>query len=315
MKALILAGGFATRLWPLTIDKAKPLLPICDKTFISHIVEKIPCEIPIIVSTNAVFQHDFFAWQQTHPDRDLTVFIEDADSERGKFGALGAIRYVIEQFKIDEDLLVIAGDNYFTFSIEDFISDFRGQPMLAVYDVKDLAEAKKYGVVITDDRRIVDFQEKPEAPKSTFASTGCYLYPRQILPEIIEAAKLMPDTLGGPFVYFLEQGIEAEVFRFDEYWNDIGTFNAYVDAHVQSGAGSSVPERLREACLQNHFAGVNYIDPSCHIINSTIKNSIIMSGCRIENCTIKSSIIDKNSEFRNLELAGEIVKQGTVLLN
>jgi glucose-1-phosphate thymidylyltransferase len=314
MKALILAGGFATRLWPLTMNKAKPLLPIADKSIISHIIDKIPADIPIVVSTNKAFQDDFFAWRKTHADRNITVFIEDSKDDSGKKGALGAIRLVINEFKIDDDLLVIAGDNYFSFQITDFINAFDGRPMLAAYDVRSVDEAKKYGVVITDGKRIVDFQEKPAQPKSTLASTGCYLYPQKILNHIISAAEQMPDVLGGPFNYFLEHDIPADIYAFDEYWNDIGTFNAYVDAHMSSGC-AHVPEHLAQDHLGNTFEGVNYIDADCIIKNCHIKDSIVLSGSRLHNCAIKESIIDKECEFHNLELSKEIVKQKTVVFN
>ena len=75
MKALILAGGFAKRLWPLTLDKAKPLLPIAGKPVISHIVEKIPPQISIVVSTNEMFAGDFSDWRASHPQRDITIYV------------------------------------------------------------------------------------------------------------------------------------------------------------------------------------------------------------------------------------------------
>lgn len=314
MKALILAGGFATRLWPLTVDKAKPLLPIAGKPILSHIVDNIPADVPIIVSTNAAFAEDFHAWRKTHADRDVTVFIEDAQSDKGKVGALGAIRLVIETFSIDDDLLVVAGDNYFSFAISDFLAASTGAPMLAVYDVKELEEARKYGVVVTDGRSIVDFQEKPQNPRSTLASTGCYLYPKQYLSHLVSAAGEMPDVLGGPFVYFLENGIDASVFAFDDYWNDIGSFQAYVDAHVSAG-NAAVPAHLMDPLLGNTFEGVNYIDPDCTIKSSHIKNSIILSGSIVNNCNIESCIIDKDCEFHGLELKDELVQQRTVLFN
>lgn len=314
MKALILAGGFATRLWPLTIDKAKPLLPISDKPIISHIVEKIPSDIPVIVSTNAVFESDFRAWRDTHPERDITIFIEDSSSDKGKKGALAAIALVIQKFNIEEDLLMIGGDNFFQFSLPAFLDRFDGRPLLAACDIRDIEEAKKYGVVVADGTDIVDFQEKPNEPKSTLAGTCCYLFPKEHLTEIVTYAGQHPDKLGGIFEHYLAIGANPQVFTFIDYWNDIGSFRAYIDTHVFTGK-TSVPQKFCDPSLNNTFEGVNYIDQSCVIENATIKNSIIMPGTIIKNGEIDSCIIDRDCELENIDLMYEIVKQGTVVLN
>lgn len=312
MKALILAGGFATRLRPLTNDKAKPLLPIADRPIISHIVDRIPSDVPIIVSTNAAFRADFEAWRATHPEHDITIFVEPAASNEVKIGALGGVRLAIETFKIDEDLLVIGGDNVFSFSIEDFLASGSGQPLLAVYDIADLEAAKRYGVVIADGRRVVSFQEKPPEPKSSLVSTCCYHFPATFLPHIVEAAKLSPDRLGSVFEYFLNQGIESHVFRFAEYWNDIGSLDAYIDAHARLGH-PSIPEALLLPELHNVFEGVNCIHEPCVMTNCRVKDSIILEGGTFENCRIESSIIDRDCNLNNAEIVRQIVEQKTVL--
>lgn len=310
MKVLILAGGFAIRLRPLTNDKAKPLLPIADKPIISHIIDRLPSDVPIIVSTNAVFRGDFEAWRSTHPERDITVFVEPAASNEVKVGALGGVRLAIETFKIDEDLLVIGGDNIFTFSIEDFLASGTSQPLLAVYDIADFEAAKRYGVVIADGRRVVSFQEKPPEPKSTLVGTCCYHFPAAFLPHICQAAKLAPDHVGSVFEYFLSQGIESHIFRFTEYWNDIGSLDAYINAHVRLGS-PSVPEALRRPELRNVFEGVNCIHPSCAMENCFIKDSIIFEGGKFGNCRIESSVIDQDCDLKDAEIVRQIVGQKT----
>ena len=141
MRAFILAGGFATRLWPLTEKRAKPLLPLAGKPLLTHLVEKIPEGIGITVSTNSVFSDDFEAWKEdTRPayrpgrhktqDTRIEILIEDTGHEDEKLGALGAVAKWITEEKIDDDVLLIAGDNYVGFSIEAFIDKYMGSPFL-----------------------------------------------------------------------------------------------------------------------------------------------------------------------------------------
>ncbi|MBU0614252.1 NDP-sugar synthase [Patescibacteria group bacterium] len=307
MKVLILAGGFAKRLWPLTLDKAKPLLPLGHQTMMCHILEKLPQDASIIVSTNLAFEPHFKEWLALHPDRDITLYIEDSKNESGKKGALAAVKLVIDDFKIQDDLLVIGGDNYFEFSLEAYLNVAKDAPMLAAYDIQDTEQAKKYGVVVVDGTRVLNFQEKPENPKSTLVGTCVYYFPKSVLEMVREAADITPDKIGSVFEYFLSQGVEPQVFASKEYWNDVGSLEAYLHAHSQSGKGSDVPPELQEVGLGNTFEGVNYIHPSVIIENSTIKDSIIFSGSIIKNSQISSCVIDKNCELQSVQLAGGLI--------
>jgi glucose-1-phosphate thymidylyltransferase len=308
MKALILAGGFGKRLWPLTLDKAKPLLPIAGKPVISHIVDKIPLNVPIIVSTNAAFADDFLRWRQSHPDRDITIYVEPAQSEGTKKGALAAVALTIQEFSIDEDLLMIGGDNFFTFQIAEFLSKVSDAPALVAHDIGDIEAAKKYGVVVADGTRVIGFQEKPEQPRSTLVGACFYFFPKNRLPLVLEAANDMPDRLGGVFERFLERGVETHVHSFPGYWNDIGSFDAYLDAHVQSGADLNIPHAITNEALQNVFEGVNHVDPSCLIKQSKIRNSIVLPGADIEDCTIDSCIIDRGAKLRGQKIKHKIIR-------
>src|SRR5687768_2197658 len=138
MKAFILAGGFATRLWPLTESRAKPLLPLAGKPMLSHIVEKIPPNIPVIVSTNAAFGEGFYAWKKTLQRDTIEIAIEQTTHDDQKLGTNGAVAQWITATNLKEDLLLITGDNYLGFSIEEFAKAATpGHPLLAAYDLKD----------------------------------------------------------------------------------------------------------------------------------------------------------------------------------
>lgn len=308
MKALILAGGFAKRLWPLTLDKAKPLLPIAGRPVVSHIVENIPSGIPIIVSTNATFADDFTRWREGHANRDITIAVEPSEDEGTKKGALAAVALVIKEHGPDEDWLVVGGDNFFTFSIAEFLANSEGKPMLAVHDIEDRELAKKFGIVVTDGKRVTKFVEKPADPPSTLAGTGCYHFPADVIPMVLEAAELTPDKLGAVFEHLLKNNVEVHAVTLPGYWNDIGSFEAYLDAHVQSGADLDIPGELLDEALGNTFEGVNHIDPSAKIVGSRISNSIVLPNAIIENSDIDSCIVDRECELVDQEISQQIVR-------
>ena len=112
MRAFILAGGFATRLWPLTEKRAKPLLPIAGKELLTYIVEGIPADIPVTVSTNASFADGFKKWMDAITRPGLELIVEGTQRDDHKLGALGSIAEWIRAEKIDDDLLILTGDNY-----------------------------------------------------------------------------------------------------------------------------------------------------------------------------------------------------------
>ena len=112
MQGIILAGGFATRLWPLTEKTPKPLLPLAGRPLLSHIVDKLPKNITLYVSTNLAYKDQFENWKKDFEDRDIKIFIEDAEDENEKLGALFSVAHCISKNKIDDDLLLIAGDNF-----------------------------------------------------------------------------------------------------------------------------------------------------------------------------------------------------------
>jgi glucose-1-phosphate thymidylyltransferase len=314
MKAILLAGGFATRLWPLTEYKAKPLLLLKDRPILSHIMDALPEDVQVIVSTNAAFKADFEDWKMNYEDRDVTIFIEDSESDEGKKGALGATAHCIDLLGIDEDLMLIAGDNYFGFAMQKFIEDFSAHPehpLLAAYDIKDKNEARKFGVVVTQGDQITEFQEKPEHPKSSLVSTGCYLFPKSTLKHIAAYAKEQKDNLGGIFEYFMKQGITARAFMFSEPWFDIGSFEAYLAANRALIGNQAIitPGVIQEG--KNEFIGSVFIAPGTRVKNCILEDVIVLSDCTLEDCVIRRSVIDEECTLRHLDLTHKMIRQGS----
>jgi len=313
MKCIILAGGFATRLWPLTENKAKPLLHLKDRPLISHIVDGLPKDVEIIVSTNAAFEDEFMKWAKQYSDRPIKIFVEDSTDDEFKKGALGATALVIEHEKIEEDLLLIAGDNYFGFKMSDFIDSFKGNPMLAAYDIGDLNSAKKFGVVVAKDGQVVQFQEKPQEPKSTLVSTGCYIFPTKNLADLVTYAKEKNDDLGGIFEHLLQKGETIDVFSFKEKWFDIGSFDGYLNANRQLLDNEIIENGHVTKEGVNQFIGGVYLGYNVTVTNSIIDNTVILSNCNISNCVIRNCIIDENSDLKNIDLSHKMLRQNSII--
>lgn len=227
MKSLLLASGFGTRLHPLNINKAKGLIDYKGKALISHLVHKIPENIPILVNTNKKFAADFRQWQDTL-GRNVTLYVEPVFHERQALGAIGSIDYCISTQNIADDLLVIASDNYFEFELKHFIASYNSKnTLVAVHDIGDRIKAHHYGVVQIDGDKIVELEEKPAQPKSSLIAIACYIFPQRIFPLLAQyCSEGKRDNLGG-FIAYLIAKDEVHAYIFKEPWFDIGIADIY----------------------------------------------------------------------------------------
>jgi glucose-1-phosphate thymidylyltransferase len=325
MHAFILAGGFATRLWPLTEQRAKPLLPLAGKPILTHIVEGISKDIPITVSTNAVFREGFHSWKETMPQKNIEILIEDTHHDDQKLGALGAVAQWLEQGKINEDVLLLTGDNYFGFRIADFLSAYHpATPILAAHDIADHERAKAFGTVIIQNAEptgstghsaigtVVDFQEKPPNPQTTLVSTGCSILPVSVLSILKEFAKEHPDNVGGIFEKLLHRKQQVECFTFTEPWFDIGSFDAYLAATKELVGEQTVLEKGAH-CVDTQCTGSNVIGEQSQAVGSTLENVVLFEQCTVENCTLRNCIVDNHCTLKGVDLEGKMLRAGTVL--
>jgi glucose-1-phosphate thymidylyltransferase len=227
MKCLILASGFGTRLYPFNIDRAKGLIEYKGKALISRIVDLIPQDVEILVNTNKKFEEDFRRWKEK-VNRSITLCVEQVYSEEEAYGAIGSLDFWIKTKKIDDDLMVIASDNYFEFDLEQFISSYNGNNVLvAVHDIGDIEKASQYGVVQVEGKRIIEFEEKPVEPKSTLIATACYVLPPSIFPVISEYCLTDKRDNLGSFIAYLMGKDEVNAYVFKEQWFDIGSIDIY----------------------------------------------------------------------------------------
>ena len=203
MKVLILAAGYATRLYPLTLTRAKPLLPVAGKPMIDYVLDNLA---PIggidrvFIVTNAKFADQFQKWaddyRATKSKLDFTIVNDGSTDDTNKLGAIGDLSLVVTRENIDDDLIVVAGDNLFSEALTGFGEFCRNkqEPVLAVYDVGSLEDIKKYNSITFDAQgRITFFEEKPKQPTSTVTGIALYYYPRKTLPHSAGVAGL-PDA-------------------------------------------------------------------------------------------------------------------------
>jgi glucose-1-phosphate thymidylyltransferase len=234
MNALILAAGYATRLYPLTLNKAKPLLTVGGKPIIEWVVdnlEGVPELEAIYIVTNDKFAADFQTWsdeyRSRHPQFKFKIVNDGSTSDDDKLGAIGDINFVVTQEKLAQSsLLIIAGDNLFTESLKGFVAGAnQTDATVGVYDVADHEAIKKYGNVLIDgDGVITHLEEKPKKPQGTLAAIAVYYYSPAALSLLTTylAAGNNPDQ-PGRFVQWLYTRKPVKTFQIKGKWLDIGS--------------------------------------------------------------------------------------------
>lgn len=240
MKALILAAGYATRLYPLTKEYPKPLLPIEGKPIIDYIIEKLkPIDAldEIIVVTNSKFISQFRIWAKNLRIKKPLSLVDDKTFDlNDRRGAIGDMNFVINKKHIQDSLLVIGGDNLFDADLKGFLrfaKSHKTNPLIGVYNIKSMQEAKKYGVIKLDARsKVVDFKEKPVAPKSTLVAMCLYYFPKEKLKLIKKYlnTRTNPYDATGFYIDWLRKEEPVYGFVFDGRWYDIGHHKFYNEA-------------------------------------------------------------------------------------
>jgi glucose-1-phosphate thymidylyltransferase len=246
VKALILAAGYATRLRPLTDETPKQLLPVGSRPIVDWILEKIAetdaDEVHLV--TNGRYVDDFQRWAR---GKAVRIHDDGTTSNEDRLGAIGDIQFVRERARLDDDLLVIAGDNLFDFSLADFVAYGRAKngSCIAVHDVGELELARQYGIVSVDaEDRITSFVEKPPEPPSTLAATATYLYLREHM-RLLDAYLRDENPLDQPgnFVAWLHTRAPVYAYRFSGDWFDIGDRRQLLEADNRLRRRVGLPER------------------------------------------------------------------------
>lgn len=242
MKVIILAAGYATRLYPLTLTRPKPLLPVAGKPMVDYVLDNLsPIEgiDRIYVVTNAKFADQFQQWADGYRSErrklDFTVVNDGSTDDTNKLGAIGDLHLVLTREQVDDDVVVVAGDNLFSDTLEEFGRFCRDKaaPVLAVYDVGDLEEIRKYNSITVDaEGRITFFEEKPQQPTSTLTGIALYYYPRAALALIRQyvAEGNNPDQ-PGRLVQWIYPRTPVYTWRVPGLWYDIGSKETLEEAN------------------------------------------------------------------------------------
>lgn len=238
MKAILLTAGYATRLYPLTKDVPKALLPVNGRPMLDHILDQInrlDAVDEIIVVSNHKFINQLERWTESaETTKKVTLLDDGSTDEDNRLGAIGDIYFAVEKCRIDDELVILCGDNLFTFDLADYYEYYKklGMDCVCSKKVTDREEIKSYAVVIVDSAgKILELEEKPSDPKSDIAVFATYFYKRDTVPlfkrYLDEGNK--PDA-PGYFLQWLYKRKDVYTYEMQGYCYDIGTNKAYEEA-------------------------------------------------------------------------------------
>lgn len=233
MKCLILAAGYATRLYPLTENFPKPLLKVGEKTILDWLIDDIDTLGLVdeyVVISNHKFAHHFDAWTKEKTQK-ITVVDDGTESNETRLGAVKDIQFAVEKLGLDDEMLVIAGDNVLDFSLTKFISyaKEKGTSCMMRYYEGSEERLKKCGVVTVDASDLVlDMTEKPECPASHWCCPPFYFYTK-------EDAKLVEKGIAagcgtdapGSYVAWLCKETKVHAMEMPGRRYDIGNLESY----------------------------------------------------------------------------------------
>jgi glucose-1-phosphate thymidylyltransferase len=236
--AIVLAGGYAKRLWPLTLNTPKALLPVAGKPILDYVMDKLEAFNPplkkIVLSTNQRFQPQFKAWLASKAYGNVVVLPDDSESEVQKPGAIKAMAN-ITAFADEDDVFVIAGDGMFKDDLSDMMEAFseKKAAVVSLYEVRSLQEAKRCATVKVDpDGKILEFAEKPAQPKTTMVCGAVYAFPKTVKKRLAEyLAEELPADQPGRFVEWLCKKEPVYGYMLKDYLWDIGTREAYKECN------------------------------------------------------------------------------------
>jgi len=234
MKCILLCAGYATRLYPLTKNQPKSLLSVGGKPLLNHIVDDVLTISQIkdiVLVSNHLFFEQFLGWKEKHyPKSNLSILDDGSVTNETRLGAIRDLDCAIRTKNITDDILVLAGDNLFDFSLKGFVEKFNQirRDLIMVHPEPNLSNLRKTGVAELDGDRVVSFEEKPQHPKSEWAVPPFYVYRKESLPLFQEYLdKGYPSDAPGNFIAWLCQKTEVRSYLMPGHRHDIGDAESY----------------------------------------------------------------------------------------
>ena len=249
MKAIILAAGYATRLYPLTLDKPKALLPIGGRTMLDHLVEGI-ADIgdvnDVHIVTNSRFASLFEDWasaaerENRYPGLNFSIWDDGTSSNEDRLGAIGDMQFVLDRVDMNDDVLVAASDNFFTFPLKLFAEEYRrqGRDMLLAGQIDDVETLRRFAVAtVSEDGLVTSFVEKPQDPPSDIGIYAMYIYKKETIARVKEYLDggNNPDSPGMFPEWLFRTGTQLGAYVFEGECIDIGTVESYGEVRRRFG--------------------------------------------------------------------------------
>ena len=243
MKSIIIAAGYATRLYPLTEHFPKPLLKVGSSTILDRLltdIDHIDAIDEHIIVTNHQFFPIFEEWSsQAHYQTPVTIIDDGTTSNESRLGAVNDLLLAIRRCQVDDDIMVLAADNILDFSLHGFVDYFHstGTSVIMCYEEPQLKRLQRTGVIAVDkDMRVLEMQEKPQQPVSQWAVPPFYIYRREDLPLILDC---MSHGCGsdapGNLAHYLTDVTPIHAWRMPGRRYDIGSLDSYEEAQVLFG--------------------------------------------------------------------------------
>ena len=230
MKCLILAAGYATRLYPLTENFPKPLLEVAGKSILDWLIDDM-AQTGLVDEYIVISNHKFFHIFEEWANGRYTILDDGTTSNDNRLGAVKDIQFAIDQLQLDDDLLVMAGDNLLDFSLGEFVRYAKEKNATCVmrYYEADEARLHKTGVAEIDaEGRILSMEEKPAEPKSHWCIPAFYYYTKEdshLIKKGIESGCGIDAP--GSFIAWLSRQTSVYTWEMPGRRYDIGNLASY----------------------------------------------------------------------------------------
>lgn len=243
MKNIVIAAGYATRLGELTKNFPKPLLKIGENTILGRMlddIDKIPEIDEHIIITNHKFAGIFEEWASGQKyTKPVTIVDDGTETNDTRLGAVCDLLFAMDKLKIDDDMLVVAADNILFFSFQEFV-DFaktKGTSCIMCHEQPSIEKLQRTGVIVIDDNdKVLNMEEKPQEPKSHWAVPPFYIYLKKDLEKVRHSVEngCGKDAPGNLAHYMVEQ-VDMHAWKMTAGRFDIGSLDTYKEACEKFG--------------------------------------------------------------------------------